>query len=191
MHGWPGWGELAAIAVALGLIALLTFVAFENTKVTAYFLGGLVASFIVLMGLARLIIAGAKRMPRSASAIWRYAIGNIHRRVRRRPPSSWRWAGLDAVRDAGADRTARSPPNSAPHPREAPAFFFLDVRNDELAAFRDAVSKEPGRHPCQQLADDARPRGGGCKAFPADKVNASPESNWALAARRPRPDLCR
>ena len=41
--------------------------------------GGLVASVAVLLGLARLIIRGAGRLPRSRSAIWRYAIGNIHR----------------------------------------------------------------------------------------------------------------
>ncbi len=79
VHGWPGTAELIAIVLALALIAVLVFAAFENTRITAFFLGGLVASFVVLLGLARLIITGASRMPRATSAIWRYAIGNIHR----------------------------------------------------------------------------------------------------------------
>ena len=48
-------------------MAALTFYAFDNVKVTAYFLAGLIASFVVLLGLARLIIRGAERLPRSRS----------------------------------------------------------------------------------------------------------------------------
>ena len=79
IHAWPGRWELAAIAISLGLIAALVFLSFKDTRVTAYFLGGLIASFVVLLGLAQAIILCARRLPRSSSAIWRYAIGNIHR----------------------------------------------------------------------------------------------------------------
>ena len=79
VHAWPGMWELIAIATALGLSAMLVFLSFKDTRITAYFLGGLVASFVVLLGLAQAIIMGARRLPRPSSAIWRYAIGNIHR----------------------------------------------------------------------------------------------------------------
>jgi len=184
VHGWPGMGALIAIGVALALIAGLTFLSFENTKVTAYFLGGLVASFIVLLGLARLIIAGAKRMPRSASAIWRYAIGNIHR------PGSAAASVIMAlglgltlfVTLALTDRSISAELRSG-IPEKAPAFFFLDVRNDELAVFRDAVSKEPGVTHVNN-SPMLRGRVVAVKGVPSDKVNASPESNWALRGDR-------
>lgn len=184
VHGWPGAGALFAIGVALALIAGLTFLSFENTKVTAYFLGGLVASFVVLLGLARLIIAGAKRMPRSASAIWRYAIGNIHR------PGSAAASVIMAlglgltlfVTLALTDRSISSELRSG-IPEKAPAFFFLDVRNAELASFRDAVSKEPGVTHVNN-SPMLRGRVVAVKGVPAEKVNASPESNWALRGDR-------
>jgi putative ABC transport system permease protein len=184
VRGWPGLGELIAIGVALTLIALLTFLSFENTRLTAYFLGGLVLSFIVLLGLARLIIAGARRMPRSSSAIWRYAIGNIHR------PDSAAASVILAlglgltlfVTLALTDRSISSELRSG-IPQKAPAFFFLDVRNAELLAFRDAVSKEPGVTHVNN-SPMLRGRVVAVKGVPADKVNASPESNWALRGDR-------
>ena len=184
VHGWPAMGELIAIGVALVLIAGLTFLSFENTRVTAYFLGGLVASFVVLLGLARLIVWAAKRLPRSRSAIWRYAIGNIHR------PGSAAASVILAlglgltlfVTLALTDRSISSELRSG-IPEKAPAFFFLDVRNTELQAFKDAVAKEPGVTHVNN-SPMLRGRVVAVKGVPAAKVNASPESNWALRGDR-------
>ena len=184
VHGWPGLAELAAIAIALALIAVLTFLSFENTKVTAMFLGGLVASFVVLLGLARLIILAAQRLPRSSSAIWRYAIGNIHR------PGSAAASVILAlglgltlfVTLALTDRSISSELRSG-IPEKAPAFFFLDVRNGDLAAFREAVAKEAGVTHVNN-SPMLRGRVVAVKGVPADKVQASPESNWALRGDR-------
>jgi putative ABC transport system permease protein len=184
VHGWPGGTDMLAIAVALGLIAALAFVTFENTRITAYFLSGLVACFAVLLGLARLIIAGAKRLPRSRSAIWRYAIGNIYR------PGS---AAASAILALGlgltlfvtlalTDRSISSELRSG-LPEKAPAFFFLDVRNNELQAFKDDVAKEPGVTHVNN-SPMLRGRVVAVKGVPAEKVNASPDSNWALRGDR-------
>lgn len=184
VHGWPGATDLAIIAIALALIAALAFWSFENKRVTAYFLGGLVASFIVLLGLARIIILAAARLPRSSSAIWRYATGNIHR------PGSAAVSvilalglGLTlfvtlALTDRSLSRELRSG-----IPDKAPAFFFLDVRNPELAAFRDAVGQEPGVTHVNN-SPMLRGRVVAVKGVPAERVKASPESNWALRGDR-------
>lgn len=184
VHGWPGPGALAAIVIALLLIAALTFLAFENMKVTAYFLGGLVASFAVLLGLARLIILGAERLPRSRSAIWRYAVGNIYR------PGSAAASVILAlglgltlfVTLALTDRSISSELLSS-IPERAPAFFFLDVPNGELQPFKDALAKQPGVTHTNNTAM-LRGRVVAVKGVPAEKVNASPESNWALRGDR-------
>jgi putative ABC transport system permease protein len=184
VHGWPGPAELAVIGGALALIALLTFLSFENTRITAYFLLGLVASFVVLLGLARLIILAARRMPRSASAIWRYAIGNIHR------PGSAAASVILAlglgltlfVTLALTDRSISSELRSG-IPEKAPAFFFLDVRNNELAQFKDAVGQEKGVTHVNN-SPMLRGRVVAVKGVPAAEVKASPESNWALRGDR-------
>ena len=184
VRGWPGAGELLAIAVSLALIAALAFISFENTRVTAYFLGGLVASFVVLLGLARLIMLGAARLPRSRSAIWRYAIGNIHR------PGSAAASVILAlglgltlfVTLALTDRSISSELRSG-IPERAPAFFFLDVRNTELDAFKQAVREQPGVTHVNN-SPMLRGRVVAVKGVPSEKVQASPESNWALRGDR-------
>ena len=184
VHGWPTPGELAAIATALGLIAALTFFSFENTRVTAWFLGGLILSFVVLLALARLIVAGAKRLPRSRSAIWRYAIGNIHR------PGSAAASVILAlglgltlfVTLALTDRSISSELRSG-LPDKAPAFFFLDVRNNELQEFKAAVEKEPGVTHVNN-SPMLRGRMVAVKGVPAEQVKASADSNWALRGDR-------
>ncbi len=184
IHAWPGAWELGAIAIALGLIALLVFLSFENTRITGFFLGGLVASFVVLLGLAQLIITIARRMPRASSAIWRYAIGNIHR------PGSAAASVILAlglgltlfVTLALTDRTITQELKSG-IPEKAPAFFFLDVRNTELDAFRQAISKEEGVTAVTN-APMLRGRMVSVKGVPVDKVEATPDAQWALRGDR-------
>ena len=184
VRGWPGLGAFIVILLALVLMAALTFYAFENVRVTAYFLGGLIASFVVLLGLARLIITGAERLPRSRSAIWRYAVGNIYR------PGSAAASVILAlglgltlfVTLALTDRSISKELLSS-IPERAPAFFFIDVPNGELQAFKDGLMKEPGvTH--VNTTPMLRGRVVAVKGVPAEKVKASPDSNWALRGDR-------
>ena len=57
------------------------------------------------------------------------------------------------------------------------------MRNAELQAFKDAVSKEAGVTHVNN-SPMLRGRVVAVKGVPADKVNASPESNWALRGDR-------
>jgi putative ABC transport system permease protein len=184
VHAWPGLWELAAIAIALALIALLIFLSFDQMRLTAYFLGGLIGSFILLLGLAQVIIHAARRMPRAPSAIWRYGIGNIHR------PGSAAASVILAlglgltlfVTLALTDRTISTELRSG-IPEKAPAFFFIDVRNTELPAFREMISKEPGVTRIDN-APMLRGRIVSVKGVAADKVEVSGDGGWALRGDR-------
>jgi putative ABC transport system permease protein len=184
IHAWPGTWELAGIAVALALIAGLVFASFKDTRITAYFLGGLIASFVVLLGLAEAIVLGARRLPSASSAIWRYAIGNIHR------PGS---AAASVILALGlgltlfvmltlTDRTISEQLRSG-IPEKAPAFFFIDVRNLELADFSAAISKEQGVTHVSN-APMLRGRMVSLKGVAVDKVTADPDAAWALRGDR-------
>ena len=184
VHGWPGRYELAVIALALAAAAGLVFLSFGEPRITAYFLGGLVASFVVLLGLARLIILGARRLPRLRSAVWRYGIANIHR------PGSAAASVILAlglgltlfVTLALTDRTLSAELRSG-IPDQAPAFFFLDVRNTELEAFKAAVASQPGVTGIGS-APMMRGRVVSVKGVPAGKVAAGADGGWALRGDR-------
>jgi putative ABC transport system permease protein len=184
LHGIPRWPYLASIAAALACIAALIFLSFENQRATAYYLGGLLASFVILLGLAFAIIKLAEKSPKPKAAIWRYAIANLYR-----PGSSAvsvilaLGLGLTLfVTLALTDRTI-SRELRAGIPEKAPAFFFLDVRNEQLPAFVEAARKFDG---VQEVANAPMLRGRITRIgdIPAEKVKTGGDSSWALRGDR-------
>jgi putative ABC transport system permease protein len=184
LRGAPHWGYLASIAASLAAIAALVFISFSNRRITAYYLGGLLVSFIILMGLAYAIIWLARKAPKPKSAIWRYAISNLYR-----PGSS----AISVILALGlgltlfvtlalTDQTI-SQELRAGIPERAPAFFVLDVRNDELAKFKEAVSKYEG----VKKVDNApmlRGRIARIGDAPVEKVKSQGDGGWALRGDR-------
>ena len=184
LHGFPRWPYLASIAASLICIAALIFVSFENQRATAYYLGGLLASFVILLGLAFAIIKLAEKFPKPGNAIWRYAIANLYR-----PGSSAvsvilaLGLGLTlfvtlALTDQTISRELR-----AGIPEKAPAFFFLDVRNEQLPAFVEAARKFAG---VREVANAPMLRGRIARIgdTPAEKVKTGGDSSWALRGDR-------
>ncbi len=184
VQGWPPKRDLVAIAVALCAIAGVVFMSFDEPKITALYLGGLILSFVVLLGLAKGIVGLAKITPRANSAVWRYAIANIHR------PGSASASVILAlglgltlfVTLALTDRTISAELKSG-IPEKAPAFFFLDVRNDELAAFTASIGAQAGVTGIS-TAPMLRGRIISVKGVAADKAQATAESSWALRGDR-------
>ncbi|MGE0241876.1 MAG: ABC transporter permease, partial [Parvibaculaceae bacterium] len=182
--GWPGMGALVTIAVSLGLMAILVYASFADARITTIYLSGLAGSFVVLLGLAAAIVRLTSKLPRPRSAIWRYALSNVHR------PGS---AAISVILALGlgltlfvtlalTDRTISTELTSG-IPDRAPSFFFLDIRNDEKQAFLDLVGKAPGVT-AVETAPMLRGRITHLKGVTADKVQASPDAAWALRGDR-------
>lgn len=184
LHGFPRWPYLLGIATALSSIAALIFTSFENQHATAYYLGGLLVSFVILLGLAYAIVKLAEKLPKPKAAIWRYAISNLYR-----PGSS----AISVILALGlgltlfvtlalTDQTISKELRSG-IPDRAPAFFFLDVRNEELPAFVEAVKKFDGVRKVDN-APMLRGRIARIGETPVEKVKAEGDSGWALRGDR-------
>ncbi len=182
--GLPRWPYLASIALSLALVAALIFASFQNQRLTAYYLAGLLGSFVILLGLAYAIIALARRSPKPNSAIWRYAISNLYR-----PGSSAvsvilaLGLGLTlfvtlALTDQTITRELR-----AGIPERAPAFFFLDVRNEDLPKFTSAIKKYVGVTTVE-TAPMLRGRIAKIGDTPVEKVKTQGDGGWALRGDR-------
>ena len=182
--GWPGIGALITIAASLAIMAALVYASFADARITTIYLGGLAASFVVLVGLAAAIVYLTRKLPKPRSAIWRYALSNVHR------PGS---AAVSVILALGlglslfvtlalTDRTISTELTSG-IPDRAPSFFFLDVRNDEKQAFLDLVQKEPGVTKVD-TAPMLRGRITNLKGMAIEKVKASPDAAWALRGDR-------
>jgi putative ABC transport system permease protein len=184
MGGWPGWKTLIVMVLLLAVTAGIVFLVFDDQRIISWFLGGLLASFVVLLGLAKLIVVVSAMLPRPSNVILRHALSNIHR-PGTHAVSVILALGLGltlfvtlALTDQTMSRELRSG-----IPEKAPAFFFLDVRNPELPAFKEALLKQDG---VTEVNSSPMMRGRMVKIKGVDvaKVTASPDSRWATQGDR-------
>lgn len=182
--GWPGWGPLFGIIAALAAILAVVLLSYSDQRIILWFMAGLSVSFLALLGLARLIIAAAARLPRPAMVTLRYALGNVHR-PGTHAASVILALGLGLslfVTLALTDRSMSRELQSS-IPQQAPAFFFMDVRNTERDAFEAALKQQPGVTRVA-AAPLLRGRMVAVKDVPVDKVQSAPEARWALQGDR-------
>ena len=136
---------LAGIPIAAGLAALAFWQA-GSFKVGGLFVGGLAGALFLLGLTARLVIAGAKRLPRLRSLAWRQAVANVHR-----PGShagvvlvSLGVAVMLIVAVALLEQSLRAELADR-GPGRSPAFFFIDIQRDQVAPFTRLVT-DKARH---------------------------------------------
>jgi putative ABC transport system permease protein len=178
------WHYAAASVILLGLAALTTLLAFENMSITAMYLGGLIGSFVILGVLAWILLKIVGLLPRPKNILLRHALTALDRPGASSLPVIMALGlGLTlfvtlALTDQTISRELR-----AGIPEKAPAFFVLDVRNEELAKFRTWVENEPGVTGTSN-APMMRGRIVALKDIPADQVQVSPDAAWALRGDR-------
>ncbi len=182
--GRPAWSYIAASLTLLLIACLVVLLAFDNRRITAMYLGGLIGSFILLAIMAWAIIKLASLLPRPRNTLWRHAVTSLYRPGTSSLPVIMALGlGLTlfvtlALTDQTISRELR-----AGIPDKAPAFFFLDVRNEELPMFKAAALAEEGVTAINN-APMMRGRIARVKGVLADKVEATPESQWALRGDR-------
>jgi len=183
-RGRMAWGYLAAALLLLALASAVILISFDNMWISFIYLAGLCGSFVVLAALAYGLIRLVALLPRPRHVLLRHALQSLH------PPGASSLSvilalglGLTlfvslALTDSTISRELR-----AGIPEKAPAFFFLDVRNEELPAFRESLLKEPG---VQSIGNAPMLRGRiiKVKGVPSDQVQVVPEAAWALRGDR-------
>jgi len=180
---WPGLRTLAVIAAALVGIFVLTFTAFPDPRVTWGYAGGIITSFLILAGMARLLMWIAARLKHFRSATARLAVANLHR-PGTPTPSVVMSLGLGltlfvtlALIDTNVSKELRDN-----LPDRAPAFFFLDVHSSEADGFTEAL-KGAGASSVG-TAPMLRGRIVKVNGVPTAEVKVSPDAAWALRGDR-------
>ncbi len=177
----------AIVLASLGLLCLaagITILNFEDPKMTASFLGGLAASFVMLLGLSWAIVKGASLLPRPGAFLLRQAVQSLYR-----PGSAARSVimalglGLTLfVTLALTDQTISRELKSG-LPDKAPAFYFLDVQGDQLEPFRTALQAQVG---IEDISNSPMLRGriSKVKGVSAEVLAAKPDGSWAIKGDR-------
>ena len=181
---WPPVAYVLASLALLAIASLITIFSFDERRVTASFIGGLAASFIVLLLLSTGIVKLASVTPRPSSLLLRQAVSSLHR-----PGSASRSVimalglGLSLfVTLALTDQTISRELQSN-LPEKAPAFFFIDVRGSEFERFNGVLSGQAG---ITDIVHTPMLRGRISKIgdLPAEKFSAKPDGVWALRGDR-------
>jgi putative ABC transport system permease protein len=183
-RGSFSWGWLALACLFILAAAGFVIATDQNPMLTTQFLGALAGSFAVLAVLAWGLLKLVATLPKPRNILLRHALAEMHR------PGSSSFSvilalglGLSlfvtlALTDSTISREIKSG-----IPEQAPAFFFLDVRNEELPTFRDAVKIDTAVTGVSN-APMLRGRVVSVKGVPADKVDAKPDTAWALRGDR-------
>ncbi len=184
VKAWPSPLIMAVTALAGAALLAFAILGSDSRRIAIYFLGAVVAVFLLFYGLGILVTWAARRAPRKGPAELRLALGNMAA-----PDGLTRsvvlslGAGLSllvavALVDASlvAELTTRVPSHS-------PTYFVLDVTRADRDAFSNIVR---GVAPQARIEEAPMLRGRivGLKGQSTDQMKVAPEAEWVLRGDR-------
>ena len=175
-----------AVATVLGVAALagLTVLTAEPRYFAWWFVGGAIATVVFLRMGAVALMAAAARVHRLPGAAWRLAVTNLHRPGTSTPSVVLSMGlGLSVlVAVALIEGNLRRLVDER-LPETAPAFFFIDIQPDQVAAFDAAVTGIEGTSGLRRVPS-LRGRIVEIDGVPVEKVDIATESRWAVRGDR-------
>lgn len=175
---------LLSTIAAFALLAAMVYWFTGNPRLSSWFVGGTVGAYFVFKGLAKSIRWLAGKAPNLPWSSWRIGVANIHRPGS--PGVSLVFAlgfGLTALVAVVTVNSSLSRALTTELSEEAPAFFFMDIRPDQVEPFRRMVMESPG---VSRL--DLRPMIRGrivrIKDVPVENAAVSEDVEWAVRGDR-------
>ncbi len=180
----PGGAYLLASLIAVLGICLLMLMTLPEKRVTLWYIGGVISAFVILAGLALLIMRVARNWLNPRSAVGRYAVANLYRPGAPTPSITLSLGlGLSLFVTLALVDNSISAQLRSTLPDRAPSFYFVDVDSSEREAFIDLVNRQPSVKTVK-TAPMLRGRVITVAGVDADKVKATPDTRWALRGDR-------
>lgn len=184
LGGLPRWRYRIALVVVAGALIALTLLTAADPGLTARFLAGLGATFLVLIGLGFALRFVARRLPHRGPAEWRLAVAALHR-----PGAATGSVVLSlglgltlVVALAQVDGNLRTQLDKQ-IPDMAPNFFFIDVPNPDLDRFL-GVLHEAAPGGAVVHVPMLRGRITALNGAAPDESKADPSARWVLSGDR-------
>jgi putative ABC transport system permease protein len=135
--------DLPIIALPLILLLVLTLATATDRLIAIGFIGGSLAAIAVLIVAGRGVMSISKRMTNGRTAFTRLALANLHRPGATTVPVTLSLGlGLTLLVTISSIQGNLNHEIAQRLPDEAPAFFFLDIRPDQINAFDGALSDQ-------------------------------------------------
>src|SRR4029077_8062327 len=178
------WRDALLIgAVAVALAAFTIFTA-DSRSIAGWFVLGAVAAFLAFPLLARLLMLAAAHAGKPKYAALRLALANLHRPGAPTPIVMLSLGlGLTVLVATALIEGNLREQITRRIPKDAPAFFFVDIQSSQIVAFEQAIAAVPGAGPLDKVPSlrGPIPRIGG---KPVSEVKVPPEARWAVDGDR-------
>ncbi|MFO0186450.1 MAG: ABC transporter permease, partial [Alphaproteobacteria bacterium] len=182
--GRPSLGILAAILAAAGALSALVIGTAENPRFAAMFIVAVIGTLLLFRLGAGALMALARRLPHARRPALRLGLANLHRPGAPTPLMLVSLGVGLTVLDAIAlieGNLRRQLANEMP--AAAPNFYFIDIQSDQIQAFEALARAQPGVTEIRSVPN-LRARIVAVNGVPAEQVNATPETAWALRGDR-------
>lgn len=182
--GWPSRGIiLANLAAAVALAALVILTA-EQPRFAMGFVGGAAATLLLFRLGATLLMRGAKAFRHVRRPALRLGLANLHRPGAPTPTMLVALGiGLTTLACIATIEGNLRRQLADQLPQAAPSFFFIDIQNDQARDFDALARRQPGVDEVKR-APSLRARIVAVDGIPAEQVNATEDTRWALRGDR-------
>ena len=180
----PRWRYLALMAVVILLLIVVVIGLAYDKRVAAVFVASSLVVFALLRGIAAVLMALARRLPRTRITMLRLAIANIYR-PGALTPSVVMSLGLGLavlVTITQIDGNLRRQFLAA-LPDRAPSFYFIDIPTTEADRF-GAFLKTTAPQSTVEDVPMLRGRIVAARGVKAEDLNASADAEWVLQSDR-------
>lgn len=180
----PGRKVWLAICVTALLLAGLAYFNSDDQRIALWFILGGAVCFVIFRLLAGLMILLSRHLPRPANPSLRLGLANIHRQGS--PATSVLFSlglGLTALVLIALVQANLGDLVSSNLPRQAPAFFFLDIQPDQVQPFEQALKTLPQVSQLERYPT-LRGRITAIKDIPVEQAVVAPNVRWAIRGDR-------
>ncbi len=184
--GWQrlDWRDalvLAGVAMTLALFTIFTAV---EKRIGAYFVAGSVAAFLAFPALAQALMFVAAKVGKPRFAALRLALANLHRPGAPTPIVMLSLGlGLTVLVGTALIQGNLRDQITSRIPKDAPAFFFVDIQSSQIVDFRKDIAAVPGAGTLDEVPS-LRGRISRINGTPVDKMVVPVEARWAVDGDR-------
>ena len=179
--GWRNALVLAGVAMALALFTIFTAV---EKRIGAYFVIGSVAAFLAFPALAQALMFAAARMRKPRFAALRLALANLHRPGAPTPIVMLSLGlGLTVLVGTALIQGNLRDQITSRIPKDAPAFFFVDIQSNQIKEFQKTITDVPGAGALEEVPS-MRGRIVKIGGKPVDELVVPSNARWAIDGDR-------
>jgi len=179
--GWRNALVLAGVAMALALFTIFTAV---EKRIGAYFVLGSVAAFLAFPALAQALMFAAARVRKPRFAVLRLALANLHRPGAPTPIVMLSLGlGLTVLVGTALIQGNLRDQITSRIPKDAPAFFFIDIQSNQIKEFEKTIAGVPGAGALEEVPS-LRGRIVKIGGKPVDELIVPSNARWAIDGDR-------